>query len=98
MARQFDIYRTPGGAWVVMIQSDLLDRLRTRVVAPLMPSVVGPPMRGLNPQVELAGETYVLAPQLAATFTIAELGRHVVSIAEARDAVIRATDVLLTGV
>jgi CcdB protein len=38
MAQQFDVFRTDGGALVVVIQSDLLDAMRTRVVVPLLPA------------------------------------------------------------
>jgi toxin CcdB len=35
---QFDVYRTGRGALVVCLQSDLLDGLPTRLVAPLLPA------------------------------------------------------------
>jgi toxin CcdB len=99
MAQQFDVFRTGGGGLVVVIQSDLLDAMRTRVVAPLLPAgTAGRPMRGLNPEISFGEETVVLMPQLLATLTIAELGRPVGSIVHMRDTVTRAVDTLLSGV
>ena len=99
MAQQFDVFRTAGGALVVVIQSDLLDAMRTRVVAPLLPAgAAGRPMHGLNPEISLGEATLVLMPQLLATLTLAELGRPVGSLAHARDAITRAIDTLLSGV
>jgi toxin CcdB len=99
MARQFDVFRTTSGVLVVVIQNDLLDAMRTRVVLPLLPAgSAGRPMRGLNPEINFGEETMVLMPQLMATLTIAELGRPVGSLAHFRDAVTRAVDTLLSGV
>jgi toxin CcdB len=97
--QQFDVFRMAGGVLVVVIQSDLLDAMRTRVVAPLLPAgTAGRPMHGLNPEIRFGEETLVLMPQLLATLTIAELGRPAGSIAHMRDTVTRAVDTLLSGV
>jgi toxin CcdB len=98
-ARQFDVFRTGDGALVVVLQNDLLDALRTRVVAPLVP-VGGPAeaLRGVNPQIAFGEGVYVLMPQYAATLTLAELGAPIGTVAHARDAVVRALDLLVTGV
>jgi toxin CcdB len=99
MAQQFEVFRTMSDMLVVVVQSDLLDAMRTRVVVPLVPAgMAGRPMRGLNPEIGFAEEAVVLMPQLAATLTIAELGRPVGSIAHLRDTVTRALDTLLSGV
>ena len=99
MAHQFEVFRTTSGMLVVVVQSDLLDAMRTRVVVPLVPAgAAGRPMRGLNPEISFGEEVVVLMPQLAATLTIAELGRPVGSIAHLRDTVTRALDTLLSGV
>ena len=99
MARQFDVFRIGSGTLVMVIQSDLLAAMRTRVVAPLLPAgAAGRPVRGLNPEFRLGEEAVVLMPQLLATLTLAELGRPVGSLAHMRDAVTRAVDALLGGV
>jgi len=99
MAHQFDIFRTSGGAYVVVIQSDLLKAMRTRVVAPLFPSGhAGLPIRHLNPEITIGGDLFVLMPQLLATLTVEELGGHVGTAAHKRDEIIRALDALLSGI
>lgn len=99
MARQFEVFRTAGGTAVVVLQSDLLAAMRTRVVAPLLPpGAAGPPLGRLTPEVEIGGRRLVLLPQLAATLTLAELGRPVASLAGERDAILRAVDMLVSGV
>ena len=98
MARQFDVFRTTAGTLVVVIQSDLLDAMRTRVVVPLLAAGhAGRPLRWLNPEIVLGRERMVLMPQLLATLTVTELGEQVGSVAHARDAITRALDALLSG-
>lgn len=99
MAAQFDLCRTPGGVLVVVLQADLLDGLRTRVVAPLVPAAsVGRVLPSLNPVVTVGETAYLVMPQLAATLTLAELGETVGSLAMMRNPIIRALDALLSGV
>jgi len=53
----------------MQLQSDLLDGLETRPVAPLLPpTLVPPPMRDLHPRFDIEGETYLRATQLSAPF------------------------------
>lgn len=99
MAAQYDLCRLPTGGLVVILQSDLLDQLQTRVVAPLVPaSSVGRVMTSLNPSVTLGEETYLVMPQLAATLSLAELGEKVGSLSMMHDAIVRAADALLSGI
>jgi toxin CcdB len=99
VAAQFDLYRVQGGGLVVVLQSDLLDQLQTRVVAPLVPAnAVARVMRTLNPAVTLGEEAYLVMPQLAATLTLTELGEKVGSLAMMHDAIVRAVDALLSGI
>jgi toxin CcdB len=84
---------------VVVIQSDLLEAMQTRVVVPLLPADrAGPLMPPLTPVIDLDGTALVLLPQLAATLVLAEMGRRVGSAAASRDAITRALDALLSGV
>jgi toxin CcdB len=99
MAAQFDLYRMQGGGLVVVLQNDLLDQLRTRVVAPLVPaSSIERVMHSLNPTVTLGEEAYLVLPQLAATLTLAEMGERVGSLSMMHDAIVRAVDALLSGI
>ncbi|HTW28870.1 MAG TPA: CcdB family protein [Acetobacteraceae bacterium] len=100
MAR-LDVYPMPGRAgrgYVLDIQADLLSGLATRAVVPLLPqSAAPPPIRDLNPVFEVGGEPHVMLTQAIASVPVRELGRPVVSLGYQHDAVIRALDVLLTG-
>lgn len=99
MAAQYDLYRMPGGGLVVVLQSDLLDQPRTRVVAPLVPAnAVERVMHTLNPTVTLGETAYLVMPQLAATLTLAEMSEKVGSLALMHDTITRAIDALLSGV
>lgn len=88
-----------GGSLVVVLQSDLLDQLRTRVVAPLVRAgSVQRVMPTLNPSVTVGDETYIVMPQLAATLTRAELGTRIGSLDMMRDDIVHAADALLSGI
>ena len=84
---------------MVVIQSDLLDAVATRVVAPLLPrGTGGRGLRSLNPEVVIGDETLVLMPQLLATLTVGELGERVGSLTHSSDEIVRALDALLSGI
>ena len=99
MAR-FDLFRRPRGApgYLLQIQSDLLDRLETRVVAPLLPPDAVPrPIRNLHPRFEIEGQPYLMATQLLGAIPRRELGPAIGSLAAQQDDITRALDVLITG-
>jgi toxin CcdB len=96
--RQYDVFREAGGTLVVVIQSDLLKAMRTRVVAPLLPADrAGSPLPPLTPQVLFGDAALVLMPQLLATLTLAELGPRLGSLGHLRDEITRALDALTSG-
>lgn len=99
MAR-FDLFRRPRGApgYLLQIQSDFLDRLETRVVAPLLPPDAVPrPIRDLHPRFEIEGQPYLMATQLLGAIPRRELGPAIGSLAAQQDDITRALDVLITG-
>lgn len=97
MARQYEVFRPGAKTLAVVIQSDLLEETKTRVVMPLLPKgAAGRPMHRLNPAIE--GKAYVMMPQLLATISLDELGQPMSSIAAHRDDVTHAIDTLLAGV
>ncbi|MEJ5902607.1 CcdB family protein [Ochrobactrum teleogrylli] len=60
MAR-YDVYPNPGGGYVLDVQADLLDELKTRIVIPLIHKTFAPiPAKRLNPIYEIEGEEHVL--------------------------------------
>jgi toxin CcdB len=99
---QFDVYKNPrGGAFplLVDVQADLLERLATRVVVPLMPAKkFGKPITRLNPLSTIAGVSYVLVFQELAGVPIGALGPRVASLADRRADLIAALDLLFTGI
>jgi len=100
MAR-FDVYPMPGGraGAVLDVQADVLDQIRTRVVVPLIPTVdAPPPIRGLNPVFDIGGVPHVMLTQAIATVPVRELRPATGTLIREADTVMRALDLLLTGV
>jgi toxin CcdB len=100
---QFDVYRfkPPSGKsiHVVDLQSELLDSLATRIVAPLYPiDATAQPIRRLNPAVTLKGKYFYLATQELTALRRKSLGKSVASLSHMRSELIAALDLLLTGV
>lgn len=98
MAR-FDLYAGLGAGegYMVDVQADLLNSLATRVVVPLLPRAAVQVIRDLNPVVRLGDEDFVVVTQELAAVPRRDLQRKVGSLADRRDDIIRALDVLLTG-
>lgn len=96
MANQFDLFRMAGGNLVLVLQSDVLDALTTRVVCLVTPIRHSP--MGFGPKVELGDAVYRISPQTMATLTLAELGTKIGNLFHLRDEIVRSLDLLLTGV
>lgn len=95
---QFDLYRLDGSL-VMDVQADLLDRLSTRIVAPLLPEPEAPrPADRLNPVFILEGTRYVLLPQFMAAVPLADLGKTAGSLAAEHDRIKAAVDMVFDGV
>lgn len=101
MAR-LEVYPTParaGRGYVLDVQADLLASLATRTVVPLLPEdavrgVVGV----LNPVFEIDGQRHVMLTQAIATVPRRELRHSVASLPQHHDLVLRALDILFTGI
>jgi toxin CcdB len=102
---QFDVHRNPNlrtrahAPFLLDVQNDLLGALATRVVVPLVKAtVLERPARYLNPTFEVEGVRVVMStPELAGVLR-SVIGDRVCSLADRRDDVIRALDVLISGV
>jgi len=96
---QFDLYsgvgRTKG--YVVDVQADLLERLATRVVVPLLPRGEAEVAATLTPLVEIGGAEFVLLTQELAAIPKRELRHRVGSLAAYQDQIRRALDILFFG-
>lgn len=98
---QFDVYenRSPGSKnrvpYLLDVQHDLLEHLKTRVVIPLVAEER--PITHLNPSVEIAGKRFMLSTQEMAGVPLDVLGSHVASLEAERDVVVQAIDFLVRG-
>lgn len=95
---QFDIYRLNGGQLVVDLQTDLIGIDASRIVAPLREAGRYTAFPGLTPSVEVDGSMWIVRVQELAAVPGAELRELVGSLAEYRDALKRALDILIDGV
>ena len=98
MADQFDIFRTPEGALVLILQHDLLADMATRAVCLVLPdSSPAPTIAALGPIVTAGDLRLRIVPHVLATLTLPELGQRITNVAHDRDRIIRALDVILSG-
>jgi toxin CcdB len=81
------------------VQADLLSELETRAVVPLVEAACfGRPASRLHPRFTIDARPVVMATHLLAAVRRGVLGARVASLADQRDAIIAAVDVLLSGV
>ena len=100
---QFELFRNPrGGDYPLLldVQSELLARLATRVVVPLMTvkRYGARPITRLNPTVRVRNVEYVLVFQELAAIPSTTLRAPVGSLASRRTELIAALDLLFTGI
>ena len=102
--QQFEVFNNPfprsreRQPFLVALQSDLLARnLDTVVVAPVEAADTGAYADQLNPQVEIDQRSFVLITQELVTVRKNVLGRSHGSVANERDKIIAALDLLFTG-
>lgn len=95
---QFDLYRLSGGQFVVDLQTDLIGIEASRIVAPLREAGRYTAFPGLTPSVEVEGSAWIVRVQELAAVPGSELREVVGSLAEHRDALKRALDILIDGV
>jgi toxin CcdB len=94
---QFDLHQMSDG-YVIDCQSDFLSRYDTRLVVPLLPSAKGPIVaKRFNPVFEIEGQRLVMYTQYAAAVQHRQLGKYIKSLADSRDEIIAAIDMLITG-
>jgi toxin CcdB len=103
MSSQFDVVANPDTSeagyrpFLVILQSDLVSGLSSTVVAPL---VLREHMNGahrMNPIVSVEGREFWLATHELFAVDRRMLRKKIASLAEERDAIIRALDFVFTG-
>ena len=101
---QCDVYQNAGDEsgeipYLLDVQADLLSDLQTRVVVPLIQKeAFGRRATRLHPQLTIEGRDVVMATHLVAAIRRQGLGTVVASVADHRDVIISAIDVLWSGV
>ncbi|MBI1220191.1 MAG: plasmid maintenance protein CcdB [Rhodobacteraceae bacterium] len=95
---QFDLYRLKTGRLVVDLQTDLIGIEASRIVAPLREAGKYAVFPGLTPAVDVQGRRWIVRVQELAAVPGAELRDRVGTLAEHRDALKRALDILIDGV
>lgn len=97
MAR-YDVYANPGGGFVLDVQADLLDELKTRVVVPLLPLDTAPqPARRLNPVFEIEGMRCAMVTQFLAAVPVSVLAAPVANLSGHHDDIVAALDMVFHG-
>ena len=102
---QFDVCRNPnpnGRAtvpFVVVLQSDLLDQLPSRWVAPLkLSKSISQRVEGLMPEVEVDGKKFTIFMYESGAVPAQSLGTRISSLEARRFELIRAIDILVSGI
>ncbi|MHB1592058.1 MAG: CcdB family protein [Sulfuricella sp.] len=102
---QFDVFRNANPAssrdisYLLEVQSDLLDVLATRVVAPLvLATEMGKAAQTLNPQFEIEGVSVVMSTSEIAGVPRRVLGDKIASLQHRSEEIIAALDLLFTGI
>ncbi len=99
MAAQFDLYLVANKSLVVVLQGDALEAIETRVFAPCLPAD-RPGLRPerLAPAFFHAEREYRVMTHLVGVARVGNLGTRVGNISHLRDDIVRAFDLLITGI
>ena len=102
--KQFDVFSNPRRErrlhypYLVVLQSDLMPNLHTRVVAPLIPVTTIPGWGKLMPEVEVEGRALVInMPDLGA-MPVSVMLAPVANLEKYRYQIIRAIDLVFSGI
>ena len=103
---QFDVYRNRNPAskarfpLLLVLQSDLLEPLATRVVIPLTPAAGARDrqMDRLTPEITVDGKSFLVMTPLLAAIAARDLGPLTGNVASDRHAILASLDLLVTGI
>jgi toxin CcdB len=97
MAR-FDVHQGDGGVLLLDCQTDFLEGIKSRLMAPLYPAHrIELKVPRLNPVFDVAGSKVVMLTPLLSAVPINEIGRRVGALPEEQDRIMAAIDMLLSG-
>jgi toxin CcdB len=103
MTRQFDVVANPDPTeaayrpYLVVLQSDLVSGLTSKVVAPLVPQSQMKGAQRLNPIIPIEGREYWLATHELFAVDQRVLRDKVTTLVDHRDAIIAALDFVFVG-
>jgi toxin CcdB len=96
--RQFDVVKLSDGSLAILLQANLLDDTRTRVVAPLLPLKGVTPTPKLHPTFDVAGKTYLMATEQLGAVLSKDITRSLRSAVDREWDTRRALDLVFVGV
>lgn len=98
MAR-YDVFAgSAKGSYLLDVQTDLIEHLKTRMVVPLLPAGATPsPVKMLHPTFEIGGHRLVMATHLMAAVPTAGLKESRFNLASHHDKTAGALDMLFQG-
>jgi toxin CcdB len=96
---RYDFHRNAQGeGYLLDVQSDLLERLDTKVVVPLLPPDMAPlPARRLNPVFTIDGKNHVMVTQFLSALMASELPAAEGNLSRHHDEIVAALDMLFQG-
>jgi toxin CcdB len=101
---QLDVFRNPDPAsatthpYLIVLQSDVLSDLNTRIVAPLVSPRKIPLFEKLMPLVQVERRQYVIDVMNLGVIPVRELAAYVTNLASEYERMVQAVDLLFTGV
>ncbi|OAI06355.1 plasmid maintenance protein CcdB [Methylomonas methanica] len=101
---QFTLYRNNNKQtranypYLLDVQAELLQSLKTRLVVPAINCATGPAIDKLNPLFTLGDEQYLLLIQQMAGIPVANLGETAADLSYLRTEIVAAIDILITGI
>ncbi|HWE05950.1 MAG TPA: CcdB family protein [Rhizomicrobium sp.] len=102
--RQFDVFPNPSSRtrrsrpYFVVLQSDQLHQLDTRIVAPLVAPAKILHFEPLMPEVRVRDRPYVILAQELGAFPVQLAARAVANLESERYRIVSALDLLFTGI
>jgi toxin CcdB len=98
MAR-YDVFAgSAKGSYLLDVQTDLIEHLKTRMVVPLLPAEAAPsPVKKLHPVFEIGGRRLVMATHLMAAVPTVQLKESRFNLAKHHDEIVGALDMLFQG-
>ena len=104
--RRFDVFHNPSSRdgrtapYLLVLQSELLDGIDTRVVAPLvrLKALGGKKLTRLNPEFEVDGDAVIMLTQQLASVPVQVLNKRIGNLGHEHASIVAALDQLFSGI